>query len=117
MPEIRLRHHAPLSAPGTRELYLGDEPFLRISLGFTPNWFHQRLGVDFSEAWHLDPQYRYHALLTMKQHVHRQFPMVPGFVPHFSVILQQRLTLSAKWFSSDSAKPALISISFQLQIA
>jgi hypothetical protein len=52
-------------------------------LGFTPKWFHDRLGIDFSERWHLDPVYRYETLVQMKRYLHEAFPMVPAFVPNY----------------------------------
>ena len=81
MSELGLRNHIPLSGPATREPATGDEPFLRVSLGFTPNWYHQRLGIDFTEKWHLDPEYRYETLVAMKEHLHGAFPGVPYFTP------------------------------------
>jgi len=77
--DYRLRSHIPIAAPARREPFVGDEPDLRVSLGFCPSWFHQRLGIDFSEKWHLDPEYRYATLLTMKRELQRTFPMVPYF--------------------------------------
>jgi len=79
MKDYRLRNYIPLGAPARREPLVGDEPDLRVSLGFTPRWFHRRLGIDFSERWHLDPEYRYETLLVMKKEVNRAFPMVPSF--------------------------------------
>lgn len=78
-----LRHHIPLAAPSTREPYVGDEENLRVSIGFTPNWFHKRLGIDFSQKWHEDPEYRYETLVKMKTHLHQIFPMVDYFTPEF----------------------------------
>jgi len=54
---------------------------MRVSLGFTPRWYRQRLGIDFSEAWHLDPGYRYESLLRMKGLLHDEFPGVDYFTP------------------------------------
>jgi hypothetical protein len=77
--EYRLRNHIPIGAPARREPFVGDEPDLRVSLGFSPSWFNERLGIDFSAKWHLDPVYRYGTLLKMKQELHRAFPMIPYF--------------------------------------
>ena len=83
-PKIQqLRHHIPLSGPATREPVTGDEPYARVSLGFTPRWFHSRLGVDLGERWHLDPEYRYGALVEMKEQLHDTFPAVPYFTPEY----------------------------------
>ena len=79
MKDHRLRNHIPIGAPARREPFVGDEPDLRVSLGFTPSWFNKRLGIDFAEQWHSDPVYRYEALLKMKQELHRTFPMIPYF--------------------------------------
>ncbi|MFO7635762.1 MAG: hypothetical protein R6W96_00450, partial [Clostridia bacterium] len=81
MHDFQLKNHIPVSGPATREPVNGDEPDFRISLGFVPRWYHQRLGIDFSKAWHTDPVYRYDALLLMKRHLHETFPMIPGFRP------------------------------------
>lgn len=77
----RLRNHIPLSGPATREPCDGSESAMRVSLGFTPRWYRSRLGIDFSEAWHLDPIHRFDALTKMKAHLHDCFPEVPYFVP------------------------------------
>ncbi len=83
MADYRLRNHIPISGPATREPATGDEPFLRVSLGFTPRWYNSRLGIDFGERWHLDPGIRYETLLAAKEHLHRCFPQVPYFTPVF----------------------------------
>ncbi|MFO7637391.1 MAG: hypothetical protein R6W96_08790, partial [Clostridia bacterium] len=70
MHDFQLKNHIPVSGPATREPMDGDEPDFRISLGFVPRWYHQRLGIDFSQTWHTDPVYRYDALLLMKRHLH-----------------------------------------------
>lgn len=77
---IQLRNHIPLSAPATREPCTGEESYLRLSLGFTPKWYRENLGIDFSEEWHLDPLYRYKALSQMKTALEELFPghPVPG---------------------------------------
>ena len=80
----KLRNHIPLGGPATREPFLGNEPDLRVSLGFCPRWFHRRLGIDFSMRWHTDPIYRYGALLKMKTHLAEVFPTVPCFRPNLS---------------------------------
>jgi hypothetical protein len=80
---ICLRNHIPISAPATREPCDGTETPLRVSLGFTPRWYHQRLGIDFSQNWHLDPGYRYETLVAMKEHLHKSFPSIPYFVPEY----------------------------------
>ncbi len=84
MKDNRLRNHIPLGGPATREPVRGDEPALRVSLGFMPSWYYRRLGIDFSQQWHSDPIYRYEALLRMKTHLHSSFPEVPDFAPQYN---------------------------------
>ena len=79
MSDFRLRNHIPISGPATREPYLGDEPFIRVSMGFTPRWFNRRLGITFSEKWHLNPEYRYETLVKMKEYLYEIYPSVPQF--------------------------------------
>ena len=79
----QLRNHIPLAAPATREPCDGTEGRLRVSLGFTPRWYHKRLGIDFGEQWHTDPVYRYESLVAMKEELHRVFPSVDYFTPRY----------------------------------
>ncbi len=79
----QLRNHIPLAGPATRELCDGSEERLRVSLGFTPRWYHDRLGIDFSEKWHTDPDYRYETLVEMKEYLHGSFPAIPYFQPQY----------------------------------
>lgn len=83
-PKTGLRNHIPLAAPATREPIDGSEGFLRVSLGFTPAWYHARLSIDFGEEWHADPVYRADCLLTMKRHLHSCFPDVEYFTPQMN---------------------------------
>jgi hypothetical protein len=50
-----------------------------VSLGFTPKWYRDRLGIDFAEAWHLDPVYRYEQSIHMRQLLQELFPSVDYF--------------------------------------
>lgn len=79
MVNYKLRNHIPISGPATREPYTGDEPDLRVVLGFTPRWFHERIGIDFSSVWHTNPVYRYETLLKMKGLLSGIFPQIPDF--------------------------------------
>lgn len=79
----QLRNHIPLAGPATREPCDGTESTLRVSLGFTPRWYHDRLGVDFSERWHTNPDYRYETLVEMKEYLHKHFPSIPYFTPEY----------------------------------
>jgi hypothetical protein len=81
MRDIRLRNHIPLGAPATREPCDGLESPMRVSLGFTPRWYRDRTGVDFGEAWHLDPLCRHDALGLMKEKLYAEFPTVDYFAP------------------------------------
>ena len=76
-----LRNHIPLAGPATREPCDGTEERLRVSLGFTPRWYYDRLGVEFSEKWHKDPEYRYNTLVEMKEYLYSKFPDIPYFKP------------------------------------
>ena len=62
------------AAPATRRPATGDEPFVRPEIGFTPQWYRQILGIDFSERWHTDPAYRKETILRMKDELRRRFP-------------------------------------------
>ena len=61
-------------APATRRPATGAEPFLRPEIGFTPRWYREALGIDFSERWHTDPAYRKETVLRMKDELKRRFP-------------------------------------------
>ena len=83
MNQYMLRNHIPISGPATREPFIGDEPDLRVSLGFIPRWYHERLSIDFSEKWHTDPLYRYETLVKMKTCLQELFPLAPNFKTAF----------------------------------
>ncbi len=73
----QLRYYIPLAAiPGRRPVD-GTEPYLRPEVGFNPNWFHVRCGVDFSARWHEDPACRLEALRGMAAEIRRRFPGYP----------------------------------------
>lgn len=69
-----LRYYISLAAPPTRAPFRGDEAFLRPEVGFNPSWFHYHCGIDFSERWHQDPEYRLAAWEKMAKHVRQRFP-------------------------------------------
>lgn len=73
-PPKQLRSYIALGAPATRCPCDGAEPALRVEYGFTPRWFHKRLGIDFSERWHLDPVFRHETLVCMRREVDALFP-------------------------------------------
>ncbi|MHC4584625.1 MAG: uroporphyrinogen decarboxylase family protein [Planctomycetota bacterium] len=62
------------AAPATRRPATGSEPFMRPEIGFTPNWYHSTIGIDFSWRWHTDPAYRRQTLLEMRTELRRRFP-------------------------------------------
>ncbi|MCX5769109.1 MAG: hypothetical protein NTZ09_02370 [Candidatus Hydrogenedentes bacterium] len=69
----RLRSYIAPGAPATRAPVDGSEPDLRVEFGFTPRWYRDRLGVDFSERWHLDPLYRHETVVRMRRKLNRHF--------------------------------------------
>ena len=81
MKPFALSKTIPLGAPATRRPSRAAEPELRVSLGFCPRWFSQRLGTDFGERFHTDPVYRYGELVAMKRALHERFSDVPEFQP------------------------------------
>jgi hypothetical protein len=62
------------AAPATRRPATGEEQFLRPEIGFTPNWYHSAIGIDFGRRWHTDPVYRRGTLLEMRSELRRRFP-------------------------------------------
>ncbi|MCP4645619.1 MAG: hypothetical protein GY851_34560, partial [bacterium] len=72
--EHQLRSYIAPAAPATRTPCDGTEPELRVEFGFTPKWYRESCGVDFSERWHLDPLYRREALVAMRRELNRRFP-------------------------------------------
>ncbi|MHC4498427.1 MAG: uroporphyrinogen decarboxylase family protein [Planctomycetota bacterium] len=70
----QLRYYIALSAPPTRTLADGTEPFMRPEPGFNPSWFHKYCGIDFSERWHTDVDYRLQCHQAMSDEVRGRFP-------------------------------------------
>lgn len=62
------------AAPATRQPATGEEPFLRLEIGFTPNWFRTATGIDFGRKWHCEPAYRREKLPVMHNEIKRRFP-------------------------------------------
>jgi hypothetical protein len=73
VPRQLFSYIAP-GAPATRRPAEGGEAFLRPEIGFTPNWYRERLGMDFGERWHRDPEFRRDAVLAMRGELRRRFP-------------------------------------------
>ena len=70
----QLRYYIALSAPPTRAPVNGTETFMRPEAGFNPSWFHKYCGVDFSQRWHSDPDYRLQCHRLMSDEIRRRFP-------------------------------------------
>ena len=69
----QLSYIAP-AAPARRQPAVGDQPYLRPEIGFTPKWFRTALGIDFSEKWHIDPEYRRETVIAMRGELRKRFP-------------------------------------------
>ena len=80
--EKKLRGYISLAAPLNWEYATGNEPSLRTMMSFTTNWFTKRVGIDFSESYHNDPDYRFVSILKMKKYIRKVFPDVPYFREH-----------------------------------
>lgn len=79
---MKLRGYIPLAAPLNWEPSTGNEPPLRTMMSFTTNWFSKRIGIDFSEAYHVDPVFRFDSILKMKNYIKDTFPRIPYFREH-----------------------------------
>jgi hypothetical protein len=79
---LGLRNHIPIPGPATREPEIGDEPYVRLSLGFHPRWYVERFDVTFDERWHTDPVYRFKTLEKIKNDLHKKFPDIDNFDPY-----------------------------------
>jgi hypothetical protein len=75
----QLRSFIAPACPATRAPCDGSESAMRVEFGFTPRWYHERLGIDFGERWHLDPLYRRETDVAMRKELNRCFPeLQPG---------------------------------------
>jgi hypothetical protein len=61
-------------APATRRAAMGDEPYLRPEIGFTPAWYRQHVDIDFGERFHTDPAYRRESVVAMRRTLQQRFP-------------------------------------------
>jgi len=75
--EHQLRSYIAPAAPATRAPCDGTESEMRIEFGFTPRWYRERCGIDFSERWHTDPLYRGETVVAMRKELKRRFPSLP----------------------------------------
>ena len=73
-PKEQLISYIALGAPATRRPASGNLPFLRPEIGFTPNWFHRHLGIDFDEKYHVNPACRKQSQKIMREEIDRRFP-------------------------------------------
>ena len=76
MKVLQLRNFIPIASPARREPADGNEPDIRVSIGFEPKWFSERWGANFSEDWHRDPFERYRSLKELKNGLIQTFPTV-----------------------------------------
>ncbi len=72
----QLRCWIPIAAATRREAADGTEARLRLVVGFEPRWYHVRCGVEFTERWHTDPEYRRRTLIAMRGELLRAFPEI-----------------------------------------
>lgn len=70
----QLRSYIAPACPATRAPCDGSESDMRIEFGFTPRWYREACGIDFSERWHLDPLYRHESVVAMRKELNRRFP-------------------------------------------
>jgi hypothetical protein len=71
----QLKYYIALGAPPTRTPADGSEAFMRPEVGFNLAWFTSFCeGVDFSQRWHEDPDYRLKCHESMSREIRRRFP-------------------------------------------
>ena len=70
----QLRSYIAPACPATRAPCDGTESEMRIEFGFTPRWYRQACGIDFSTQWHLDPMVRRASVVAMREELNRRFP-------------------------------------------
>lgn len=70
----QLKYYIALGAPPIRTPVKGDEPFMRPEVGFNPSWFYKFCGIDFSEKWHTDTEYRLKCHEVMRKEIMKRFP-------------------------------------------
>lgn len=73
MNENHLISYIAPGAPATRRMTNAPLPFLRPEIGFTPNWYHERLGIDFGCNWHTQPMIRKQAVAAMQTELQNTF--------------------------------------------
>lgn len=70
----QLKYYIALGAPPIRTPADGTETFMRLEVGFNPSWFHKYCGIDFSEKWHTDVEFRMKSHETMRNEIKKRFP-------------------------------------------
>lgn len=119
----QLRSYIAPAAPATRAPCDGTESDMRIEFGFTPRWYRERCGIDFSERWHLDPLYRRKTVVTMREELNRSFPGLrlggeePGRTPatldgvHGALFVAMIFGIPAEYYADNwpAAKHAFLS--------
>lgn len=70
----QLKYYIALGAPPIRTPADGTEAFMRPEVGFNPSWFHNYCGIDFSEKWHTDAEFRMRSHETMRREIKKRFP-------------------------------------------
>ncbi|MCU0779666.1 MAG: hypothetical protein MUF04_01035 [Akkermansiaceae bacterium] len=73
-PACSLVSYIAPGAPATRRPAAGDEPFLRVEIGFTPAWYRQHAEIDFGARFHTDPAYRRECVVAMRSVLQERFP-------------------------------------------
>jgi hypothetical protein len=79
MSPPKLKGFIPIGAPLSWIPTDGKEPNMRFMPGFDLQWYHKRLGIDFSADWHMDATVRYDAVVKMKSYVNKVFPAIAEF--------------------------------------
>lgn len=70
----QLKYYIAPGAPPIRTPAIGNEPFMRPEVGFNPSWFRKFCGIDFSEKWHMDTEYRLKCHEMMRREIKKRFP-------------------------------------------
>ena len=89
MNPLQLKSFMPIGGSLTWIPVDGSEPNMRYVPGFDLQWYHKRIGIDFSENWHTDADLRYEAVLKMKRYVNSLFPAIREFELHYNGDVEQ----------------------------
>lgn len=83
MEILKLKSYVPIGSPLTWIPATNNEPHLRFVPGFCFQYYHKRLGVDFSKEWHVNPVTRYNTILKIKEYLNNIFPEIDDFKPEY----------------------------------